>query len=431
MQSTKKRRRNNREWPRIIKSGSAVVKVYQTKHATNSTGFAYVVSYSTPSGRKQKKYADPQSALNEARLVASKIIAGQVEATDLSKGERDEYVSAKNIIGNYPLIAAIHEWHKARELCGTSIIQAAQAWKDSYGKGVKEILIKDIATSFIKDKKRQGLKTKASYERTFPRFIEEFGDYPINALTKNDLSEWLYKAFTVSGKANIHPETFNSHRKRLKTLFKWARDNGYLPRNAQTEVDLIPKMKVKRGPIGIFKVQEYSSILKLIKKKKPKYLAATVLAGFTGLRSIEIGTQKWEDIDLKRQFLKVSNAKEGTPAKRIVPLCSAAIEWLTMCDKINPLVAPKHNAIDIIRKEIRTANIACPDNGFRHSYISYKVAETSNVDETALFSGNSRDIIFKHYRELVSKADGLEWFSLTPAIVTKTPSVSNFHTATA
>lgn len=53
-------------------------------------------------------------------------------------------------------------------------------------------------------------------------------------------------------------------------------------------------------------------------------------------------------------------------------------------------------------------------NGLRHSYISYRVADIQNVNQTALESGNSPAIIFRHYRELVRPADAKKWFGIEP-----------------
>jgi hypothetical protein len=53
-------------------------------------------------------------------------------------------------------------------------------------------------------------------------------------------------------------------------------------------------------------------------------------------------------------------------------------------------------------------------NALRHSFISYRVAQTQNVAQVALEAGNSPQMIFRHYRELVRPADAKTWFSLAP-----------------
>jgi hypothetical protein len=53
-------------------------------------------------------------------------------------------------------------------------------------------------------------------------------------------------------------------------------------------------------------------------------------------------------------------------------------------------------------------------NALRHSFISYRVAETQDVAKVSLEAGNSPQMIFKHYRELVRPAVAKTWFGLIP-----------------
>lgn len=53
-------------------------------------------------------------------------------------------------------------------------------------------------------------------------------------------------------------------------------------------------------------------------------------------------------------------------------------------------------------------------NALRHSFISYRVAQTKNVAEVSFEAGNSPQMIHKHYRELVKEDAAKEWFSIEP-----------------
>lgn len=418
VETTEKPKRKSRDWPRTVTVGSAHTTVYKVRHATNRSGVAYVVAYSSPEGRKTQKFADMDEALQEARVIAGRLAAGRVEGSELSRGEREEYVAARALVGSHPLLSALQEWVKARDLCGADLLTAAQSWRDANGKGRKEITVSSLVTKFLKDKVRSGVDTSAGYERTLPRLAKAYETTPVHTLTATELKDWLHSTFRQPGQAHVNASTFNSHRRRMLTLWKWARDEGYLPRNAQTEIEQVKPMREESEPIGILKVAEFVAALKLIREKHPTYLAATVLAGFAGLRRSELHGQRWDQVDLKQASLRVTKAKRNTPAMRIVHLCPAAIEWLLLCKQDGELVSPPWG-VDRIRAFAREAKISCPDNAFRHSYISYRVAATGNVAETSLEAGNSPDVIFQHYRELVTKQDGELWFKLSPAVVEK------------
>ncbi len=414
MNKPPKQVRRSREWPRKVTAGSAVVTVYKQAHSTNKTGWTYLLTYTTPEGRKRIKYSEPEAALAEARIVVNKLAAGRIEGAALSRGERDEYLAAKDIAGKFPLLSALEEWAKVRELCGSDLLTAAQAWHDANGKARKQIDMANLVKAFLKDKERSGVDTRAGYARTLPRLVESFADTPVHALTSQMLKEWLHRTFIQKGERHVNASTFNSHRKRMVALWKWARDEGYLPRSARTEIEQVKTMREESRPIGILTVPNYAAILELMQKQHPAYLATTVLAGFAGLRRSELHAQRWDQIDLKRGLLTVTKAKRNTPSMRIVHLCPAAIEWLLGCNRIGELISPAWG-FDRVRAYVRAAKIPCPSNAFRHSFITYRVAATGNVDETSLEAGNSRDVVFRHYREIVSKENGKEWFALSPS----------------
>jgi integrase len=409
-QTTSPRRR---QYPLKVVSGSSHVTVYKTAHKTNRSGWTYTVAYASQQGRKRQKFAQANAAIEEARIIAAKLSAGQVEATELTRGQRDEYLEARRMVDGYPLISALKEWQRARELCGANLLIAAQEWHAANGKGQKYITVAELVKEFLRDKERSGVDTRAGYARTLPRLVETFAQTPVHTLSSQALKEWLHTAFTQPGQKHVNASTFNSHRRRMVTLWRWARDEGYLPRRAQTEIEQVKPLREESAEIGILTVDAFAAILKLAEAAQPDLLATAVLAGFAGLRRTEVLAQRWDQIDLKRGLLTVTKAKRNTPSMRIVHLCPTAVEWLLICGRRSELVSPAWG-LDHLRKLALGAGIPCPDNAFRHSFITYRVANTGNVDETALEAGNSRDIVFKHYRELVSREDGAAWFALTP-----------------
>lgn len=72
---------------------------------------------------------------------------------------------------------------------------------------------------------------------------------------------------------------------------------------------------------------------------------------------------------------------------------------------------------ELQREAAKAAGVEWKHNALRHSFISYRVADIKNVDRVALEAGNSPDIIFQHYRELVAEVTAKEWFGVTPALV--------------
>ena len=61
------------------------------------------------------------------------------------------------------------------------------------------------------------------------------------------------------------------------------------------------------------------------------------------------------------------------------------------------------------------ADLSWKANALRHSFISYRVAQTRDIAAVAIEAGNSSRMIFAHYRELCTESEAAEWFGIVPA----------------
>ena len=60
------------------------------------------------------------------------------------------------------------------------------------------------------------------------------------------------------------------------------------------------------------------------------------------------------------------------------------------------------------RAVARKAGVKWKQNALRHSFISYRMAMVKDANQVALEAGNSPDIIFRNYLELVTRNAGRE-----------------------
>lgn len=345
-------------------------------------------------------------ALKEAHIKAKQLADGQYLGEQMDRGARENYVRAIEICGKTPLLAALEEWKKARDLTNEQVIPAAKAWAAKNGTAQETVVVKDAVGMFMKAKKRAGVDVTCSYQKILPSLEEALGDRSMNTVSSRELTAWMDGRYP-------HPLSRNTARKRVVTLWRWARRQGFLPRDALTEAEQTEASRVTSTPVGVISGATYTGLLEHIRSNKPKYLGPLVLAGFCGLRRSEILGQTWEDVNVGRAFVRVTTAKRNTPSRRLVPLSPVAIEWLKLCRGREGSMC-SDMATDRIRAIGRTAQFVLPDNCFRHSFISHRVAQTGNVAETALEAGNSPTIIFQNYRELFDKADGEAWFAIKP-----------------
>lgn len=137
------------------------------------------------------------------------------------------------------------------------------------------------------------------------------------------------------------------------------------------------------------------------------------LGAFAGLRSAEIHRLNWEAVRIEDGFIELKAGQTKTASRRLVPLEANLREWLL--PRLGKGLVMKE---DELWKEVtalgKKLKLGWPQNVLRHSYITYRVARDKDVNRVALDSGNSPNIIFKHYRELAPDAQAQKWFAVTP-----------------
>jgi len=283
-----------------IKAGNASVKVYRMAHATAKTGWTFVLIYRDGGIRKRQKFASSEAAIAEGRLVARKLNSGNIEGASIGKGERDEYHAARRIAlsRNVPLLAAVQEWDRARQLSGDSLIPACESWSARKGEPRKRLKVTDVVNRFLQAKTKVGVQVVKNHGHIFEDIKTEFGEFYLDTVTTPQLTTWLEK--------REHPSTRNTFRKHAVALWRWAQRQGFLSKEIKTEAEQVDSAKESDLEIGIISAATFRGLLENIRSEHQTYIAPIVLAGFCGLRRREIHSQKWSDIELGRRFLKVA-----------------------------------------------------------------------------------------------------------------------------
>jgi hypothetical protein len=97
----------------------------------------------------------------------------------------------------------------------------------------------------------------------------------------------------------------------------------------------------------------------------------------------------------------------------LIPIADNLKLWLTPSRKASGPVCLHANCQHAARAKCEGFTWA--KNGLRHSYISYRLAILHDTARVALEAGNSPEVIFGHYRELVTPEAAKAWFEIKPA----------------
>jgi len=409
----RKRKPEPPTWPLEVRSGSSVVKIYR---ATIGGVVRHQLRWFEAGEVKRQTITDEGKAILAAREKAEKLDAGEHATLLLSALEAEEYRHWKEICGDVSVSAAINEWARATKALSGIPISDAVAYYNARHKG-QDIVLSQAIAEFLVGLQGRGVSVvyRQRLSDRLEHLREAYGSKSIRSITEQDLRAFI----EAMGGA---PRTRKNVRDGIVTLWRWARDQGYLPRDIQTEAERLPAPKIRRKTtIEIFSPEEIKKIL----MAAPGHVRpAIAICAFAGVRSQgEITRLRWEHFRWEQGVIDVATisdedgeaeAVSKTGDRRIVPIHPNLAAWLAdkkeACGPVIKLAVPDR----AYRRAARDAGVPWRHNGLRHSYGSYRVAQTKSIDQTSLEMGNSPAMIKKHYLEAVHEDKAKEWFSVVP-----------------
>jgi integrase len=417
------------KWPIEIKNGSTTVKIYEgTNRVQGSSYTQYTLAYYLGTKRVKRKFADLKEARREAELVAAKLAGGENDVLRLTANDRLIYLQAQDDLRplNRPLNVAISEYANAvkRLPQGVNLGEVVDFFLRRNPTALSQKNVREVYDELIDSKTKAGrgaVYIKDLHSR-LGRFAEAF-QMDIGKVTSSMIDRHL-EDLKVAGR------TKRNHLRLITSLFKFAIRRKYLPKDALDELAAIEKPEEKITEIEIFSPEEMKEILRVA---RPELAAWMAIAGFAGLRTAELQRLDWRDVNIAEKHIEVTAAKSKTASRRLVPITENLLAWLTPYAKNSGRISGFENMSKQIGWLVQDINAARQKkaeeqgadlqdtvlfrwkrNALRHSFISYRLAAVKNTAEVALEAGNSPQMIFKHYRQLVTEAEAKKWFSILP-----------------
>jgi integrase len=374
---------------RTVKVGNTVVKIYHWKGKSGYEQFKVV--YRVDGQRKRETFGSLAKAKGRANEIAVMIERGERDVLKLTNADRSTYLHALRLLEpmSIPLHVAVEEY-------------VANALRKPTTCPKK--LVADIVAELLEDKQTHGASVRyiQSLRQSLNRFAQRFHTY-IGSITARLIEQWL-------ASLEVGPRSRNNHRMSVITLFHYARKHGYLPREEQTEADLVDKVKDRGKNIEILTPAQMTKLMAKAKGQTALYLA---LAGFAGIRAAELLRLEYKDF--RRDTIEVAKEKSKTATRRLVPILPNLAEWLRPYRHCTgKLFGGKAD------KQARAFGKGVlklkrwPQNALRDSFASYRLTATQDAARTALELGNSPAKLFSNYRELADEHDAAAWFAIEP-----------------
>ena len=407
-----------------VRSGSVVVKIYRVR---NKGRPSFMVSHHADGRRYQKMFAKFAEARADADAKAKAMSRGELDVLELRSVDRIAYLHALDTLRptGMALELAVKDYAEAWKVLGgkASLVEAAREFARRHMHELPNKLLPAAVDEMIET--RTGDGASQAYARVLHAHLtplKEKFQCQLRSVTSGQLSDY-FRSLKVS------PRSRNNARATVGAFLKFCKERGWLPRDHEG-VSLVPKFKEQPHEIEIFTPAEMGVFLRYARPELVPFLA---IGAFAGLRSAEIERLDWAEVRMAERFIEVKAAKAKTASRRLVPISDNLVKWLGTHVQAEGWVVPFDNVAKQIGWLVRDTNrglrllaekarkdpeklkpVEWKKNALRHSFISYRVAEIQNVAQVALEAGNSPQIVFSNYRELVRPADAKAWFSIVP-----------------
>lgn len=412
------------------------VKIYP-RPKPNGTGFNYqVVDYSSGK-RKFVSCPTEDEARKEGKRIAGLIAAGDAKALAMTGEDRQQLVAIRcklDPLNIDPVVAASEYATAFLLLNGRSLIHAVEDYVRR-NPTERESCLLSVAVAQLLEARQKDKRSSDHLRDLKVRlevFSEAYKNYNVADIGAEQVNAFL-RGLDCGGRSR------NNYRRAISSLFRFcAFENKYIPKDhisfTRSEV---PRATEEKSEIEIFTPDELKKLIDAAWHMKAKpgvnrrytegqgLLPLVVLGAFAGIRTgKEITRQLWSDIhrhDPKKVngemiygYIQITAEKGNTAQNRLIPIQKNLAKWLDECKPIGDRCCTIARPEDAIARLAKRAGVEWKHNGLRHSYISYRVAQTQDVPKVALESGNSPKMIFKNYRKPLPATAAPEWFEILP-----------------
>jgi len=266
-------------------------------------------------------------------------------------------------------------------------------------------IVKKLVAEAEGNKRRE--RTLKDLRVRLERFANTFGNRQLTSITREELAAWLNDP-TLSARSRIN------YAVKVSQLYNFAIRNGWAEYNIAAS---IPRPTAEDTEPEIFTPEQAARLLE--HAAAYDLLPYVAIGLFAGLRSAELLRLDWSAVKLAERTIIIGANVAKKRSRRVVEINETLAAWLPLCAKRKGAIVELNDQRTLYKRLAELATAAglekWPDNGLRHSCASYSLALTGDAVRVAYQLGNSADMIHRHYKALVTKADAERFFALRPA----------------
>jgi hypothetical protein len=400
------------------------VKIRPNSQNTPVTYDSFEIVYRENGKRHIARARTLSDAKIKGKRIAKRLAQEGSQLIELSQADRRIYVTSKEILRPHGLVvdsAARMIDDLLTRLAGTSLQQAVDFF-NAYGKRViAGTTGKEAYDVYLAALERRGVG--AYHLRDVKKFVGAFVEaFPaeIAGVRTKQIDDHIAKR---GGKARNK----NNCRDRIIAFFNFMEQKDYLPKGIEHAAKGTTAFADRRPVItseedaaasvtqtDIYMPDEMGLMLGVAEQDER---VTVELKGFSGIRTEELGRLWWVLIDEGdgKISLPVAIAKLN---QRTIPIGENLKRRLRLYpktekrDKVCKRWGSANALYHVWKRIADRAGVPYKKNGFRNSYISYRLAQTNDIKLVAEESGNSPEMIRKYYLGLTTPDQAQRWFSL-------------------
>jgi Site-specific recombinase XerD len=348
-------------------------------------------------------------------VVRSKVTGKWERRFFQTKSEAETYAAQKEIellnhgteAMAFPTELRIMAQRAAHQLAeyNKTISDAAQFYLKHLEATTRSVPLSVAMNELIENRKASGASARYCNDLRLRigRFCNDFPERKLSDLSTREVDDWL-------AGLKLAPVTRNTFRRDLRTLFSFGMTRRYCAENPVLQT---AKAKETDGDIEILSVAQTA---KLLESAAADTLPFWAIGAFAGLRRSEIERLDWAQVDFESGLIEVKARHSKTARRRLITMQPNLRAWLAPYRAHRGAVSPSslrlRTEADRDRAGLRED---WPPNALRHSFGSYHLAHFKDAAALALQMGNSVDVIFRHYRELVKPKEAARYWQIKPA----------------
>jgi integrase len=205
----------------------------------------------------------------------------------------------------------------------------------------------------------------------------------------------------------------------LSGYFKFCQRQYRIERNPCAEVYL-DAAEVDQSEVEAYTVEEVRRIMDAAAAhpNAARVLPPLAIGLFCGLRPAEVLGLDWSAVSLGQRQIRVTPATAKRRRQRFVEIPPNLARWLAPFSRESGPVQSSAISFRRDRREVLEAAGVSRwlHDGLRHSYGTYHLAAFEDAAKTAMQMGHrdNADLVFTHYRKLVSKDEALKFWQIAP-----------------